>query len=114
MSYRILVDENIDPQTANLLQDQDHEAVHVEDTLGKGVDDPPIADYARENEYLVLTNDTDFLQPDRRRGLTILYCPENAMRAQRLASLVDTLAAIVPNSSDLPAVTWITEENLSE
>lgn len=68
MAYRILVDENIDPQTADLLCDQGHDATHVEEALGKGTEDPPIVDHARENGYLVLTNDTDFSALNDGRG----------------------------------------------
>lgn len=76
MAYRILVDENLDPRTAGLLRDRGHDAAHVEETLGKGAEDPPIARYARRNDFVLLTNDADFLRPDRREGLQILYCPE--------------------------------------
>lgn len=85
MVYRVLVDENVDPSTAELLRDQGHEARHIEDTLGKGTADPLIADHARQHDYLVLTNDADFLRPERRRGLTVLYVPENTMRAHEIA-----------------------------
>jgi predicted nuclease of predicted toxin-antitoxin system len=60
-----LVDENIDPQTAELLREQGHDAVHIKEALGKGAEDLPIVEYAHENDYLVLTNDTDFLRPDQ-------------------------------------------------
>lgn len=48
MAYRVLVDENIDPRTADSLRDKGHESVHVDDALGKGTEDPSIADHARQ------------------------------------------------------------------
>lgn len=110
MTYRVLVDENVDPSTAELLREQGHEAVHVEDALGKGTGDPPIAEHAREHDYLVLTNDADFLRPDRRQGLSVLYVPENAIRAHEIASLVEALAGLIPDPADLPAVSWLTDD----
>ncbi|WP_157972566.1 DUF5615 family PIN-like protein [Saliphagus sp. LR7] len=109
MPYRILVDENIDPQTTDRLREQGHDATHIETTLGKGTEDPTVAAHAREHGYVVLTNDTDFLRPERRQGLTVLYCPENAMRAHEVASLIGELETVVPEQDDLPAVTWVTD-----
>ena len=80
MAYRILVDENLAPRTAGLLRERGHAAAHVEETLGKGTDDPPIARYARANDSVLLTNDADFLRPERRQGVKILYCPDNTKR----------------------------------
>ena len=110
MAYRVLVDENIDPRTADSLREKGHESVHVDEALGKGTEDPPIADHARQQEYLLLTNDADFLRPDLREDLTVLYCPENTLRAEAIATLVDELASLVPDPADLPTVVWITEE----
>lgn len=110
MAYRILVDENVDPQTADLLREEDHDAVHIEGTLGKGTEDPEIAAHAREHGYVVLTNDTDFLRPERREGVKVLYCPDNAMRADEIVALVGDLETMIPNQADLPAVTWVTDD----
>lgn len=65
MGYRILVDENLDPQTVLFCRNRGHDAVHVEETLGKGTDDEVIAEYARNEDYVVVTNDRDFLDPER-------------------------------------------------
>lgn len=113
MAYRILVDENIDPTTVGLLRETGHDAVHVREAFGPGTDDSPIAEHPRQNDYLMLTNDTDFLRPERQQGLAVLYCPENAMRAHKIAQLIDALAEVIPEQSDLPTVTYITDETLS-
>lgn len=113
MAYRILVDENIDPAAVGLLHERGHDAVHMRESVGPDTEDSPIAEHARQNGYLVLTNDTDVLRPERRQGLSVLYCPENAMRAHEVARLVDTLAETIPEQSDLPTVTYVTDETLS-
>ena len=113
MPYRILVDENIDPRTAALLREQGHDAVHVEETIGKGTRDQPIARAARQEGRLLLTNDTDFLDADRRHDVSVLYCPDNAMRAHDIARLIGELESTIPDQRDLPGVTWITDAELS-
>ncbi|MFB6233206.1 MAG: DUF5615 family PIN-like protein [Haloarculaceae archaeon] len=112
MGYRILVDENIDPVTAELLCERGHNAVHVQATVGKGTSDQSVAEYARENSYAILTNDTDFLRSGPSQT-TVLYCPEHAMRAGKIARLIDKLAEMIPDQADLPAITWVTEETRS-
>lgn len=107
----ILVDENIDPQTAGFLRDLGHDADHVEASLGKRTMDIPHAEHAREHDLLVLTNESDFLRPDRRQGLRVLYVPENSMRAQAIARLVGELASLVPDQADLPAIVDHRESN---
>lgn len=108
MGYRILVDENINPRTARLLRDRGHDAVHIEETLGKGTADVPMAAHARERGCLVLTNDADFLRPTRRTGLTVLYVSEHTMRAHDIVAAVDEFARFVPDQADLPPVAWLT------
>lgn len=87
-----------------------HGAVHVEERLGKGVGDPAVAVHARENDYVVLTNDTDFLRPEGRQGCKVLYCPDNTKRASEIVALIDDLSSIIPEQADLPTVTWVTDE----
>lgn len=110
MSYRILVDENLDPATADMLRERGHDAVHIETTLGKGTTDAAIAASAREHDYVVLTNDTDFLRPERRRGFKVLYCPQNSVRAHEIVEIIVELVSIIPDQDNLPPVTWVTEE----
>lgn len=110
MAYRILVDENVDPGTDELLREDGHEAAHVTEVLSAGTTNPAIADHAREHDYTLLTNDADFLRKERRQRLTVLYVPDNAMRAHEIAALVGALAEYVPDADDLPAVTLLTDD----
>jgi predicted nuclease of predicted toxin-antitoxin system len=50
------------------LRNRGHDATHVEETLGKETADEAIAEYARDEVYLILTNDRDFLDPERSRS----------------------------------------------
>lgn len=113
MAYRIFVDENIDPNAVDLLRDRGHDAVHVSEALGKGTDDTRILEYAREEGLILLTNVTDVLKPDHREEITVLYCPANTMRGDEIVALIDEFESIIPNQSDLPEISWITEDSLS-
>ena len=104
-----MVDENLDPKTVEFLRAFDHEAVNVEESLGKGSTDRSVTEQAQADEALILTNDSDFLRPAQRQDLMVLYVPENTLDAHDIASRVDALAELVPNQSDLSAVTWLSE-----
>lgn len=107
MAYRIPVDENLDPETADLLRTSGHDVGTVGETLGKGANDSDIAAYARERDRLVLTNDTHFHRPPLRGGLTVLYTTGHARPAHETANGVRELAELVPDQADLPSVTRV-------
>ena len=48
MSYRLIVDENLDPATAEPLRARGHDATTIAEEFGKGEKDPNIIGYARE------------------------------------------------------------------
>ena len=51
---------NLSPRLASLLKDAGHQAIHWQ-TVGKpNAEDSEILGWAKENEYIVLTNDLDF------------------------------------------------------
>lgn len=43
MAYRVLIDENVDPSTAELLRDRGHEAIHVAGLSERDRRDEPFA-----------------------------------------------------------------------
>jgi hypothetical protein len=108
VGYRVFVDENLDPQVALFLRMRSHDAIHVEETLGKGTDDAATAVYAREGGYAVLTSDDDFLRSERNEGLTLFYCPDETVPAAVIAERVNTLSTYVPHTADLPQVSYVT------
>ncbi|MFB6228307.1 MAG: DUF5615 family PIN-like protein [Halobacteriales archaeon] len=55
----MLCDENVEPATVRELESADIRATHVTTAPGSGSSDEEIADYARSNEYMLLTNDDD-------------------------------------------------------
>lgn len=109
MSYRILCDEHVEPQTVRYLNRSGHDATHVRDELALGADDDAIARVAREHGYAILTNDRGFLDPAAYPNLTILCYPDNRASAYELAALIDELSQYYPTNGDLPRVTFLND-----
>lgn len=109
MGYRILVDENTSPRVAAMLRENGHTAAHVHTILEEGVDGREILEFARRNEYTVLSHDADFLDPDTTAGVTVLYYGDDTMETTDIAERVDGLAEWVPSEEDLPRVVNIGE-----
>jgi len=107
MAYRILCDENAEPQVVRYLERQGHTAVYVPEVLGKGVSDTEIARYAKENCYAVLTNDTDFLDDDRFPDIKVIYYPSIRSSAYEIAESVDEATEYIRDQEDLPRVLWL-------
>lgn len=57
---RFLVDENLSPLLAELLGEAGHDAAHVRDLGMARDDDPQILRYARSDDRILITADTDF------------------------------------------------------
>lgn len=112
MSYRILCDENVAPQTVRYLDREGHDAVHVKEGLSTGADDDAVVSYAREHGRVVLTNDADFLDASQAKGVPVLYFPNNRLSPYELATLVDEVTAYYPEQSALPATLFLSEENV--
>ena len=107
MSYRILCDENAEPQVILHLEREGHEAVYAPDTLGKGATDAEIAEQARKNNRVVLTNDKDFLDTNRYPDVTVLYYSYNEASAHEIAEAVGEVTEHVPEQSQLPRTVWL-------
>lgn len=107
MTIRLLVDENLDPQIAQILRTHDYEATTVSEALELGAKDPDIAAYARTNEMVVVTNDRDFLTPELKRGIPVLMVGKDDERASEIVEGIETVLEHTENRDDLPAVLWL-------
>ena len=105
MEYQILVDENTSPRVAASLRDAGITAEHVHAVLSEGVDDATITAYAPENDAIVLTHDSDFLDPETRAGVSVLYYADDTMDSSEIADCVMTLIEWVPSPGDVPPLT---------
>jgi predicted nuclease of predicted toxin-antitoxin system len=69
---RILCDENIRRSISHLLEQEDHEVERVRSILDTGHSDDRIVTFCRENGWILLTNDEDFLNRDDHAGVFFL------------------------------------------
>lgn len=107
MALRLLIDENLDPGTAQLLRNRGFDATHVEAELGKGTHDRDIAAYARNHVLVVVTNDRDFCRPELNRVIHVVMVADDAARASTVSDAIEELSGYVSDQSDLKNVTWI-------
>ena len=98
-AWRFLLDENVDPDVAAHLENEEVVAEHVRDALAEGADDETdILPYAREHGLIVVTSDvTDFgdLPTEDHAGVILLY--DDTMPANRVASALVELVEAYPD-----------------
>jgi predicted nuclease of predicted toxin-antitoxin system len=107
MTIQLLIDENLDPQIAQILRTHDYEATTVSEALEPGAKDPEIAAYARRNEIVVVTNDRDFLIPELKGNIPVLMVGKDDERANEVVEAIETILEHTESRDDLPAVLWL-------
>ncbi|QLH81919.1 DUF5615 family PIN-like protein [Halosimplex pelagicum] len=98
MSYRLLLDENVERAVAERLRDAGHdvERVAAVPELGTGSDDEHVAAHARDRDRVLLTYDDDFVPAID--GTPTLYVPDETLASDAVAGIVTTIAAHYPQS----------------
>jgi len=109
MSYRVLCDENVEEAAVSELERRDITATHVSDVPGAGSPDEIVAECALESGFVLLTNDSDFLNEEDFPAVTVFYYPDNDVSAHELARRIDDLSTWVPDPEDLGRVTFLTD-----
>lgn len=107
MTYRILCDENVEPQVSRYLEKQGHVSEYVPIVLGKGTTDEEIAQYAEKENFVVLTNDKDFLDDNRFPEVKVFYYSYSQTSAYDIAESVDEATSYFPDQGDLPRTVWL-------
>lgn len=102
MSFGVLCDEHVPPETAECLRALDHEASTVQVAVEPGASDERIARFAAAENWIVLTNDTDFLDEDRFPDVTVCFYSESDEPGPALATAIDDLASYVESLGELP------------
>lgn len=101
MSYRLLLDENVEQEIGFRLENYGHDVEHVDylSTLGKGTTDDRIAAYSRDHDRLILTYDDDFvLEFDDESYRAVLYVPELSIPPADVADIVHEMSKHYPQS----------------
>lgn len=105
--FRFLVDEDLSPKLATALRGEGFEAEHVQETLGKGTSDSEVLPFAVKREFIVVTNDRDFLRDQLSGETPIFYIPDDSQAdtfgiAEAIVEYVD----LVPDPVDLPEISF--------
>jgi predicted nuclease of predicted toxin-antitoxin system len=69
---KLLFDENLSPKLPRLLDNWFSGSLHLRDCSLKGATDEAVWEYARDNEFTIVSKDSDFYQ----RGLLYGYPPK--------------------------------------
>ena len=65
---KLLIDENLSPRLVLALNEEFPDSAHVEEVLGRRAPDETIWNYARANDFVILTRDTGFPKRSSREG----------------------------------------------
>lgn len=99
MSVSLLLDENVEHEVLHRLQKRDYTVEHVElrPELGKGTDDTPIAEFSRQNEWVIVTYDPDFVvEDDRFEYHGAIYFEDATLSAKEVADIIDAMVEQYP------------------
>ena len=113
MSYRLLVDENVEYRIVHKLRNYGHDVEHVDDLagLGKGSSDRALGRYSNSEDRLILTYDDDFvLELDPSAYRAVLYVSDVAVPSGTIADAVHRMSKQYPQAEidDVVHVdTWI-------
>lgn len=108
LTLEVLLDENFDRQVISYIETEGHYGEHVVDVLGPGAGDATdIAPYARSNDMIVLTKDTDFLEMDENDHAGVLFLVDHRRSAYEIASAVITIAEVFPDRDHLRSIEYV-------
>ena len=65
---KLLVDENLSDRLSSRLQDRFPGSLHISEVLAREEKDTSIWSYARENDFVIVTKDSDYRRLSRERG----------------------------------------------
>jgi predicted nuclease of predicted toxin-antitoxin system len=108
MSWRVLCDEYVPESTVADLGTLGVSATHVTENPGSGCSDEAVAAYARENDYVLLTDDDDFIDGSTHPDVQVLYYPDNVVPSHVFVDRVRMLRSWVSDPADLGRVTFLT------
>lgn len=99
MSYRFLLDENVEHEIGHRLANYGHNVEHVDfiAELGKGTNDHDIGEYSIEENRIILTYDDDFaLKIDENQYRGVLYIPDVTRSVETIADSVHHISKLYP------------------
>lgn len=112
MHVSFLLDENIASPLADKLTKAGHDVERVVDvsTLGEGVDDTTIRQYAVQEGRLIVTSDNDFVQMPVESHTGVFYVPDQSLSPHELYHIIQRVIEAFPNREAMGTVTYITTD----
>jgi len=100
MTYRLLLDENVEHEVYHRLENLGHDVEHVDfvGELGKGATDVKLANYSTREDRTIVTYDDDFIEatPPARYRATV-YFEDDTMSAREVADIVHEMSKAYPH-----------------
>lgn len=112
MTYRLILDENVEHEVLHRLENYGHDVEHVDfvPELGKGTDDHPIAQYSLDTDRVIVTYDDDFvLEVDEDDYRAVLYFSDAMLSVKQVADIIHTVAKAYPQA-ELQGLEYVGEE----
>jgi len=112
MTYRLILDENVEHEVFHRLANYGHDVEHVDfvPDLGKGIADRPIARYSLDTDRVIVTYDDDFvLDADEGTFRAVLYFDDATLSVEQVADIIHTVSQNYPQA-ELHGLEYVGEE----
>jgi len=99
MSYRLLLDENVEHDVLHRLESHGHDVEHVDlvPNLSKGDADRELGTYSLREDRLIVTYDNDFvLDLSNESFRAALYFDDQSLSSKKVADIVHSMAQHYP------------------
>lgn len=109
MTYRLLLDENVERAVAHKLRNYGHDVEHVDELqkLGKGTTDTVLASYTRQDQRLLVTYDDDFVTEFSPQELyAVLFVSNDNVSPAAVSDAVHRMSEQYPQSA-FDGVEWL-------
>jgi hypothetical protein len=95
MTFRFILDEQVEPQVQRYLEREGHDTVHVREInelgAGAGADDSEVAMHSMVTGRHILTNDDHFYGELTDDLPTVFYFPNQRLAAYKLVSIIEII-----------------------
>ncbi|TKX74602.1 hypothetical protein EXE46_07820 [Halorubrum sp. GN11_10-6_MGM] len=112
MTYRLILDENVEHEVLHRLENYGHDAEHVDfvPEFGKETADHPIARYSLDTDRVIVTYDDDFvLEVDEGLYRAVLYFDDATLSVEQVADIIHTVSQNYPQA-ELQGLEYVGEE----
>jgi len=114
MTYRLVLDENVEHEVYHRLENCGHDVEHVGDvsSLGKGAGDQSIAAYSRETDRIIVTYDDFALELADEEYRAVFYVHDDRLPAKTVADIIHAISKQYPQS-EVTELEYVGDEWLS-